>query len=155
MKTKYYILSERIKEEMVYIYRSIEKAENAWEKAEISGDESYYDSSALNLHNMYNGIERIFEQIATIVDESMPEGKNWHRDLILQMGYDVKDVRPAVISESLLHTLDEFRSFRHIVRNIYTFNYNLEKMKNLIVQLPKLKEELYAKMEEFCQFLMH
>jgi len=154
MKTKYLILCERIKEEMIFISRSIEKIEKAWEKAETCSDESYYDSSALNLHHMYNGIEKIFEQIASIVDESVPEGKNWHRDLLLQMGYEVKEIRPTVISESLLHTLDEFRSFRHIVRNVYTFNYDLEKMKKLIVQLPKLKEKLDIEMEEFCQFLI-
>ncbi|MEZ4557586.1 MAG: hypothetical protein R2854_14250 [Caldilineaceae bacterium] len=33
-------------------------------------------------------------------DESMPDSPNWHRDLLLQMGADLADVRPAVITDA-------------------------------------------------------
>ena len=153
MRSKHLVLLERIKEEISFVRHSIEKAEQAWEKARISNDECYYDSTALNLHHMYNGMERIFEQIATNIDESIPEGRNWHRDLLIQMNLTINGVRPQVISDELFKSLDEFRSFRHVVRNIYTFQYDLNKMNNLLTQLQNSKELLFKEIELFNQFL--
>jgi HepT-like protein len=42
----------------------------------------YIDSAALNLHDFYAGLERIFQQIGSTVDGNMPTGHNWHRELL-------------------------------------------------------------------------
>jgi hypothetical protein len=78
----------------------------------------YLDSVALNLHGFYTGIERLFELIARHIDESVPSDKNWHRSLLKQMTENYKNYRPAVISQSIFFELDEFRRFRHVVRNV-------------------------------------
>ncbi len=54
------------------------------------------------------------------------------------MASDIPDARPAVISAETATILDEFRRFRHLVRNVYTFNLVPEKMENLISILPTL-----------------
>lgn len=131
------------------------RVEKAWQKGMNNNDESYYDSVALNIHNMYNGVERIFEIIATSIDESKPEGKNWHRDLLIQMSLIITNIRPQVISHQLMTYLDEYRSFRHIVRNIYAFQYDLEKLKKLVSHLPDFIRLLNTEMEEFYLFLQH
>jgi hypothetical protein len=43
-----------------------------------SGDEFYLDSVALNLHSFYTALERVFELIATTIDQEKPQGENWH-----------------------------------------------------------------------------
>ena len=35
----------------------------------------YIDAAALNLHDFYAGLERIFHQIATTVDGNLPNGR--------------------------------------------------------------------------------
>jgi hypothetical protein len=42
----------------------------------------YVDAIALNLHDFYTAIERIFQQIARHLDQSEPKGTSWHRDLL-------------------------------------------------------------------------
>jgi hypothetical protein len=153
VNSKYLVLKERIIEELVFVKRSMQKAEEAWNKAKIENDDCYYDSTALNLHHMYNGIERIFEQIARNVDESYPEGSNWHRDLLVQMTLNIPKLRPRVISDDLFIILNEFRSFRHVVRNIYTFQYDLDKINTLIALLKESSTEIFHEFDEFNTFL--
>jgi len=53
---------------------------------------------ALNLHAFYSGIERLFELIARDIDQCVPDGEMWHRDLIKQMTKEINGVRPAVVN---------------------------------------------------------
>ncbi len=153
MNAQYRTLLARIEEEMNFIDQSAIRSQKAWQKATLTSDDSYFDSVALNLHNMYNGAERIFEMIATGIDESTPESKTWHRDLLQQMALRIPDIRPPVVSEKLMIQLDEYRSFRHIVRNIYAFQYDLEKLKKLVDQLTDFVKLWKSEIEEFCLFL--
>lgn len=42
------------------------------EKARTVGDDAYWDAVALNLHGFYSGVERVFEDIARTVEQSVP-----------------------------------------------------------------------------------
>ncbi|HEY3289942.1 MAG TPA: antitoxin [Anaerolineae bacterium] len=117
---------------------------------EVSPDNQdlYLDSAVLNLQSFYTGLERIFELVARGIDLHIPDGENWHLDLLRQMASDLPDVRPAIISQKSALRLDEYRRFRHLVRNIYTDNLRPERMAGLLVTLPDLwftvKTELLA-----------
>ena len=115
-------LAERIHGEVAELDRVIERTQRIWSRAvKPSQDQDLYiDSVALNLHGWYSGIERLFELIARHIDRKMPSGETWHRDLLEQMARDATDARPAVISQASADGLDEFRRFRHLVRNVYT-----------------------------------
>lgn len=69
------------------------------------------DSVALNLHGFYSGLERIFEKIAASVDGSIPEGANWHRELLHQLSMEIDGIRPAVISSDLKEKLEDTVAF--------------------------------------------
>lgn len=58
--------------------------------------------------------------ISEAIDGEKPAGENWHLSLLQQMSNDIPGVRPAVISEKSFDLLNEYRGFRHVVRNIYT-----------------------------------
>lgn len=148
-------LVERIRGEIPDLNQTVERALIAWEKAEESAEEPnlMLDSVALNLHSFYSGIERLFELIARHVDEEIPAGETWHRDLLDQMAQEQTAVRPAVIGRDSFDLLDEFRRFRHLIRNVYTINLIPDKMATLVIALPKLWPQLQAEMLAFADFL--
>ena len=113
----------------------------------------YLESVALNLHGFYSGLERLFELIARHVDRALPAGEGWHHDLLQEMTKEIAERRPAVISPESALILDEFRRFRHLVRNVYTFNLVPQKMEPLIAALPRLWKQVQAELSAFADFL--
>ncbi len=97
----------------------------------------YLDSVALNLHDFYAGLERIFRYIASHVEQSVPTDGEWHRELLRQMNVEVPSVRPAVLSVESVQALDEYLRFQHVVRNVYTFNFDPERIERLVGQIAK------------------
>ncbi len=154
MRDVYQELVERIRGEVPELERAIQRALHAWSQVQQTPDEqAYVDSVALNLHGFYSGLERLFELIARHVDRYLPAGDTWHRDLLEQMAGDVPDVRPAVISRSNALALDEFRRFRHLVRNVYTFTLVPEKMAPLVSTLSGLWPQIRVELLAFADFL--
>ena len=47
------------------------------------------------------------------------------------MSAEIAGTRPPVISRETRLILDEFRGFRHVVRNIYAFNLNADRVLEL------------------------
>jgi hypothetical protein len=62
-------------------------------------------------------------------------------------------VRPAVIGGKSTVALDEFRRFRHLVRNVYAFSLVPQKMNPLMVVLPGLWRQLDAELSAFAGFM--
>ncbi|MCK5339886.1 MAG: hypothetical protein KAJ60_02370, partial [Desulfobulbaceae bacterium] len=77
----------------------------------------------------------------------------WHHNLLLQMSGELKSVRPPVISRETRHCLDEYRSFRHVVRNIYTFNLKSPRIQNLAEQLHDCYLKVKDDLDDFMLFL--
>jgi hypothetical protein len=73
----------------------------------------------VNLHAYYTALETLFERVARLLDDELPAGPNWHRDLLLQMRITLPSIRPAVLDEAVIDDLDELRKFRHFFRNAY------------------------------------
>ena len=148
-----YQLANRIRQEMSDIDYTLKRATAGLEKARQNNDDLYLDGIALNLHGFYSGIERLFERIAVQLDEGLPHGANWHQSLLLQMADEVPNVRPAVISEEIRQWLDEYRGFRHIVRNVYTYKFDPSRMGMLTLKAPSLFEKFRKEMSAFADFI--
>ena len=147
-------LAERIRDEIVDLDRSVARASAAWERGKVSADQDYYlDAVALNLHSFYSGVERLFELTARHIDQAVPDGESWHQDLVSQMAQQMSDVRPAMISADVAAGLDEYRRFRHLVRNIYATNLVPAKMQGLLERLPVLWSRLRVELAAFAAFL--
>lgn len=153
MSTPYVALSGRIRQSLVDLNRLVQRAGELWQKAEATGDDGYLDGVALNLHGFYAGIERIFEDIARTVDGAAPTGSDWHRDLLLQMSSPIDAVRPAVIRSETRYCLDEYLGFRHVVRNVYTFNLRPARIQELAASLPDCYQAVVRDLHDFALFL--
>lgn len=97
------------------------------------------------LHSYYTGVENIFRRIALELDDGVPSGAKWHRDLLDTMRSPTA-ARPAVISDELHSKLAELLQFRHVFRQAYSFQLRWEKMQPLVIQAPDtlrlLREQL-------------
>ena len=151
----YQLLARRIQAEVNELERSVRRAERAWKAArDRPGDQDMYvDSAALNLHGFYSGLERLFEYIANQLDGVLPKGEAWHRELLRQMAVELTGVRPAVISPDAAKALDEYRRFRHVVRNVYAEHLDPKKISKLVSDLATLWEQVKSELTQFIGFL--
>lgn len=99
------------------------------------------------------GLERLFEMTAAAIDGHVPQGQNWHQVLLDQMVAEVPSVRPALISEETRQMLDEYRGFRHIVRNVYAFRFDLANVQKLVQEMPSVFSQVRAELLAFADFL--
>ncbi len=153
MNKKYLTLAGRIDNELGELKKIKERIDRAWKKYNRENDEFYLDSVALNLHDYYSSLERIFEMVANEIDESIPQGASWQQEMVKQMTIKIKKVRPALISKEIEEKLDEYRGFRHIVRNVYTYNFSSEKIARLVDELDDLNNQFVEEIKIFIDFL--
>jgi len=134
MNQPYLVLASRTRQEIEEVAQTIQRTEAALVAMEESSKyhDLLLDSAALNLHDFYSGLERIFQHIASSLDGSVPEGRDWHQELLCQMAVELPSIRPAVISDTTRRCLDEFLRFRHVVRNVYAFDFDRQRIERLI-----------------------
>jgi len=100
------------------------------------------------LHEFYNGVERILERLAVGFGEGLPQGSQWHSDLLPQMATAREEKRQAVIDEPLRARLKDYLDFRRFYRHAY--GYTLEwnqlrwKVEMLSDTLTLLRDQLHA-----------
>lgn len=153
MKKPGTLLAAKILAEIKELSQLVNRAKHGWEKAKLVHDDYYLDGVALNLHGFYSGLERIFERVASTIDGNVPDGANWHQELLSQMSIEIPGVRPAIISSETVDMLQDYRGFRHIVRNVYTYHLNPDKMERLINNLDAAHEKMTAELVAFARFL--
>ena len=66
---------------------------------------------------------------------------------------EVPTIRPAVISTETGTKLDEYRGFRHVVRNVYTYKFDPVKLEKLVRSAPDLFAQAKAELLAFAAFL--
>jgi len=144
-------LCRRLENETSEVKKVRDLALRRWQKA--LRDEDYLGSVAFDLHSFYQGVERIFEAFAKSIDRTVPSGDRWHKRLLVQMTEEIPGIRPAVISEETRTALDSYRTFRHLARNIYTFNLDAERIRSLVENLPDTVEKVCNDVSVFLDFI--
>ena len=105
------------------------------------------------LHDFYCGVERIFRHIAVRIDEDLPSSADWHVQLLQRMTTDIETVRPAVLDRKTARQLDEYLRFRHLFRNVYGFDLEWERCRELLDDLPAMFSKLSQQLTTFDEFL--
>ncbi|PSF27683.1 hypothetical protein C7H19_24920 [Aphanothece hegewaldii CCALA 016] len=155
MNSKLLKLAQEIKLEISFLEISIERSLLGWQRYLESNDQLYLDSVALGLHNFYSGLERLFEKVAKVVDGSLPSGANWHQLLLEQISLENPERRPALISVESRKALEEYRGLRHVVRNVYAFQLEPEKLRLLVESAPSIFTQIKTECLAFASFLEH
>jgi hypothetical protein len=98
-------------------------------------------------------MELSFELIVRAVDQAMPSSETWHRELLEQVSHDIPGLRPAIINVENSRRLEEFRRFRHLVRNVYAADLIPGRMASMLADLPGLWSDLRTELLAFADFL--
>jgi hypothetical protein len=157
MIARYYTLAQRIQQEMEEIALIVETTRRHWQKEQAATDPdvkaAFRNSAALNMHGFYAGLERIFELIATEIDDHSPRGEIWHRESLRQMALEMGELRPVVLRPETAVQLDEYRRFRHLVRNNYTTHLDEDRLAPLAEDITTVWSSVRDDLENFIAFL--
>jgi hypothetical protein len=72
---------------------------------------------------------------------------------LLQLSASLNGIRPAVLTRETRICLDEYRSFRHIVRNLYTFNLQPARIDELATGVKACYQLVAHDLSHFANFL--
>jgi hypothetical protein len=111
------------------LVRSLERLEGRMEAG--SANSETVDSSALRLQSLYTGVERCLVLIVRVLNGGTPEGSEWHRQLLDRMAIATAS-RPAVLSPAVRSGLAELLAFRHVVRHLYAYELEADRVRLLL-----------------------
>lgn len=150
---QYDSLASRLEQVLIDLAHVTQRIETQLQKATTTDDDAYLDAVALNLHGFYAGIEHAFEDVAQTVEQSLPAGSRWRQNLLLQMSAEIPGKRPSLISRQTRDCLDEYRQFRHVVRNVYTFNLRGSRLQELAAEVGACFTAVSTDLSRFIEFL--
>ena len=104
------------------------------------------------LHSFYSGIENSLKRIAIEIDEGVPSGDAWHRQLLMLMA-NATAARPSVLSKNLYETLSEYLAFRHFFRQAYSFHFDWSKMAGLVLKAEHTMKAFEMEVDRFFDSL--
>ena len=112
----------------------------------------FYESLALKLHNFYTGCERIFQIVGSELNGGLPSSYDWHRRLLERMTTS-QIGRPALLRETTAKSLQEYLGFRHVVRNVYGFELDIDKLAKLIEGYEQVWHDFQTDVNQFLDWL--
>jgi hypothetical protein len=124
-----------------------------WERGR-QGTPDLVDITAMAsvLHSFYNGLENIFLSITKGLDQEVPTGTQWHRDLLVQMIHETAN-RSSVISVELAQNLTDYLGFRHFYRHSYSFFLEWGELEKLVTALPEVWDQAKRELSAFLDSL--
>jgi hypothetical protein len=147
------VVAGTIRRELQELVRVADRVGEIWDHGQGAAGDYYLEAAAFNLYAFYAGLERIFEVTADGIDRSKFSGPQGRHDLLSQMAAEVDGVRPPVISLELSQELARYRGFHHVVRDVFPFGYDPERLEALVEHLPGTVELACRELSAFADFL--
>jgi len=69
------------------------------------------------------------------------------------MGLAAPETRPPVLSAGVVKSVDEYLRFRHVVRNVYTFEFDPQRIAILVQRLRGILGQVRSELLGFAAFL--
>ncbi len=140
------ILKDKIAFELAAIRQELDATGELFSKLRLyPPDNIEIRAAAGTLHAFYNGVENIFVAVSRHVDGTVPETGHWHSNLLKSMSR-ATPLRPEVIDDVMLASLEMYLSFRHFYRHTYGFVLDWDQMKPLC-------DNLNATYERFSELI--
>jgi uncharacterized protein YutE (UPF0331/DUF86 family) len=102
-------------EEIKQVYVEVEDRANQM----APNSPAQIESTAYQLHNLYNAVEDLFKIVASAFENSVADLSRWHTELLRRMTLEIQGVRPALLSTESADLLNKLRAFRHFFRHAY------------------------------------
>jgi len=116
-------------------------------------DQEQVIAVAYYLHNLYCAFESIFQRVAEVFENQIPDRAAWHAGLLHRMTLDIEGIRPRLISPTAFDSLDELRRFRHLFRSAYRLHLDPERLA-LVRRKARALEAVYRlDIDRFLAFL--
>lgn len=100
------------------------------------------------LHDFYTGLEKAFSEVSPELNGVEAGDQAWHRALLHTMTLDLPGFRPPVIRHELEAALVELLKFRHVYRNLYSFELRWDRVRALAVDAlavwPEIEHDVLA-----------
>jgi hypothetical protein len=90
--------------------------------------------------------------VASELNGALPSGYDWHKRLLDRMAVG-HEGRPAVISSETARALERYLAFRHVVRNIYGYELEVERIAQLVAQQAAVWENFEHELRAFVAWL--
>lgn len=152
---RFYTLASEIEDEVSKIRELLRENEETCRR--INQGESFdflkHRGQATIIHDFYTNFEKILRKIATDVNGGLALGEDWHQRFLYQMSFEVKGIRPVVISQESYGILKKLLAFRHLFRNIYGFELDKERLDELSFLLLESGDNLLKEILDFAEFL--
>jgi len=152
MLEKIAILKSEINRDLEKINRLFKRFVNSYNEYQSSQEYSKLVESAFYVNQIYTGFEHIFKNIAKTFENNVEEDY-WHKSLLERMTLEIKDIRPAVLSQESFKCLNELRSFRHFFRHAYDIDIDKEKFKIIADRVLSLLKLYKREINKFLAFL--
>lgn len=105
---------------------------------------------AMILQSFYHGIESMLVTIFQYYDGQLPNGSKWHKDLLDKAFVSDGNRKPVFFNVSQKKLKDYLR-FRHIVRNVYIFQLEWDKMNDLTTDIHAIWETAKGDIHTFIK----
>jgi len=133
---------------------NLDRLEEQSASAPRTGDTFSLRARGSILHDFYSGVERVFVRIAEELNGGVPQGEQWHRQLLMDMSLEISGVRPALVDAELARSLGEFLRFRHVFRNVYGFTLEEGRIGPLEERLPVVLGKFREQVLGFTSWLV-
>ena len=129
------------------IYETLRKKVPLVDKQPVSQES--VESAGYWLHNLYSAYEDLFKMVAGFWENSLIVDGEFHAQLLKRMLLNIKDVRPALLSETAYKILNELRGFRHVFRHTYSYGLDEERVNGLLHKVLGQEETVINDLQAF------
>ncbi len=112
------------------------------------------NSLAYYIHNYYSCAEDILKEIEKVFEQGgRYSADNYHKNLLLHATYEIKNVRPIIISQKSYLFLYEILRFRHLFRHAYNYTLIPQKVKENKILVLDNHRYFLQELKDFTTFL--
>jgi hypothetical protein len=110
---------------------------------------------AVALHGYYGAAESFAMRVARTFDGGLPDGADWHRQLLDWMIRELPEERPAVFSTAAGELLRRLLAFRHFFRHAYGVTLDLGELEGHGKALLATDRTVRADLQRFLDHVRH
>jgi hypothetical protein len=145
------IIKIKIEHEISRIDKSLEDVKLLLDLCKIKKPDIIEMTAAAQvLHSFYNGVESVIILFFKYINEKLPNDNKWHKTL-LDMAFGTNSKNIKIIRDDIKKKLENYLSFRHLIRHAYSSELDWNRMGPLINEIEDIWEIIKIDCELFIK----